>query len=88
MPGDPQDVKATPINSTTIKVNWKPPLAKDRNGIIRGYHIHVQETKEEVSKKDIFLSDLFRSSNIQLKLLVLHRMFARISALSSKECNF
>lgn len=48
MPGDPQDVKVTPINSTTIKVNWKPPLAKDRNGIIRGYHIHVQETKEEV----------------------------------------
>lgn len=49
MPGDPQDVKVAPINSTTIKVTWKPPLAKDRNGIIRGYHIHVQETKEEVS---------------------------------------
>lgn len=48
VPGDPQDVKVTPTNSTTIKVNWKPPLAKDRNGIIRGYHIHVQETKEEV----------------------------------------
>lgn len=48
MPGDPQDVKVTPINSTTIKVTWKPPLAKERNGIIRGYHIHVQETKEEV----------------------------------------
>lgn len=48
VPGDPQDVKVTPINSTTIKVNWKPPLAKDRNGIIRGYHIHVQEIKEEV----------------------------------------
>lgn len=48
VPGDPQDVKAVPINSTTIKVTWKPPLAKDRNGIIRGYHIHVQETKEEV----------------------------------------
>lgn len=47
MPGDPQDVKVTPINSTTIKVNWNPPLAKDRNGIILGYHVHVQETKEE-----------------------------------------
>lgn len=51
MPGDPQDVKATPINSTTIKVNWKPPLAKERNGVIRGYHIHVQEMKEEVVVK-------------------------------------
>ncbi|XP_045464788.1 tyrosine-protein phosphatase Lar isoform X5 [Harmonia axyridis] len=47
VPGDPQDVKVTPINSTTIKVNWSPPLAKDRNGIILGYHVHVQETKDE-----------------------------------------
>lgn len=49
VPGDPQDVKVTPINSTTIKVNWSPPLAKDRNGIILGYHVHVQETKDEVN---------------------------------------
>lgn len=49
MPGDPQDVKAGPVNSTTINVVWKPPQEKDRNGIIRGYHIHVQETREEVS---------------------------------------
>ncbi|KAK5642104.1 hypothetical protein RI129_008271 [Pyrocoelia pectoralis] len=49
VPGNPEDVKVTPINSTTIKVNWKPPQAKDRNGVIRGYHIHVQETKEEGS---------------------------------------
>ncbi|XP_050307967.1 tyrosine-protein phosphatase Lar isoform X3 [Anthonomus grandis grandis] len=47
VPGDPQDVKVTPINSTTIKVNWKPPQIRDRNGIILGYHVHVQETKEE-----------------------------------------
>lgn len=49
MPGDPQDVKATPLNSTSIHVLWKPPNEKDRNGIIRGYHIHVQETREEVN---------------------------------------
>lgn len=55
MPGDPQDVKATPINSTTIKVNWKPPLAKERNGVIRGYHIHVQEMKEEVGRQNFLL---------------------------------
>lgn len=48
MPGDPQDVKAVPVNSTSIHVLWKPPNEKDRNGIIRGYHIHVQETREEV----------------------------------------
>lgn len=48
MPGDPQDVIATPLNSTSIHVTWKPPLEKARNGIIRGYHIHVQEAREEV----------------------------------------
>lgn len=51
VPGDPQDVRATFINSTAIRVQWRPPLEKDRNGIIRGYHIHVQETKEEVCNK-------------------------------------
>lgn len=49
MPGNPEDVMVTPINSTTIKVNWKPPKTNDRNGIILGYHVHVQEVKEEVS---------------------------------------
>ncbi|XP_020708529.1 tyrosine-protein phosphatase Lar isoform X6 [Athalia rosae] len=47
VPGDPQDVKATAINSTAIHVEWKPPLPKDRNGLIRGYHIHIQEVREE-----------------------------------------
>uniref|UniRef100_A0A1I8NX65 protein-tyrosine-phosphatase n=1 Tax=Stomoxys calcitrans TaxID=35570 RepID=A0A1I8NX65_STOCA len=47
VPGDPQEVKATPLNSTSIHVSWKPPLEKDRNGIIRGYHIHVQEVRDE-----------------------------------------
>lgn len=49
VPGDPQDVTAVAVNSTTILVTWSPPTEKDRNGIIRGYHVHVQEVKEEVS---------------------------------------
>ncbi|XP_060521097.1 tyrosine-protein phosphatase Lar isoform X3 [Cylas formicarius] len=57
VPGNPQDVKVTPINSTTIKVNWKPPQTRDRNGIILGYHVHVQETKEEGKS---FLNDPMR----------------------------
>ncbi|XP_025161581.1 tyrosine-protein phosphatase Lar isoform X9 [Harpegnathos saltator] len=47
VPGDPQDVTAVAINSTAIQVKWKPPKAKDQNGVIRGYHIHVQEVREE-----------------------------------------
>ncbi|XP_032669118.1 tyrosine-protein phosphatase Lar isoform X5 [Odontomachus brunneus] len=47
MPGDPQNVTATAINSTAIRVQWNPPKEKDQNGVIRGYHIHVQEVREE-----------------------------------------
>ncbi|XP_015173422.1 PREDICTED: tyrosine-protein phosphatase Lar isoform X9 [Polistes dominula] len=53
MPGDPQNVKVTPINSTAIHVKWDPPKAKDQNGVIRGYHIHVQEVREE-GRDDVF----------------------------------
>ncbi|XP_015173421.1 PREDICTED: tyrosine-protein phosphatase Lar isoform X8 [Polistes dominula] len=53
VPGDPQNVKVTPINSTAIHVKWDPPKAKDQNGVIRGYHIHVQEVREE-GRDDVF----------------------------------
>lgn len=55
VPGEPQDVRVTPINSTALLVTWKPPLEKDKNGIIRGYHVHVQETKEEVILFTIYI---------------------------------
>lgn len=55
VPGPPTDVKATPVNSTTIHVEWKPPAENERNGIIRQYHIHVQETKNDVRIIFLFL---------------------------------
>ena len=65
MPGEPTSVRVSAINSTTIHVSWKPPSEKDRNGIIRGYHIHVHEVKDEVrspnydSKMQIFTYNNF-----------------------------
>ncbi|XP_050351943.1 tyrosine-protein phosphatase Lar isoform X3 [Nymphalis io] len=47
VPGEPQEVKVNAINSTSIHVTWKPPPEKEKNGIIRGYHVHVQEVREE-----------------------------------------
>ena len=35
------------LNSTTIKVYWKPPFNKEQNSIIRGYQIHLQELNKE-----------------------------------------
>ena len=57
VPGEPRDVKVFPINSTSIQVMWKPPADRERNGVIRGYHVHVQETRDEVMifKKTIFV---------------------------------
>ncbi|CRK99959.1 CLUMA_CG013255, isoform B [Clunio marinus] len=47
VPGEPTNVRVSAVNSTTIYVSWKPPAEKDRNGIIRGYHIHIHEVKDE-----------------------------------------
>ena len=35
-------MNARPVNSSTIEVSWDPPIDKDKNGVIRGYQIHVQ----------------------------------------------
>ncbi|XP_022247937.1 tyrosine-protein phosphatase Lar-like isoform X3 [Limulus polyphemus] len=43
VPGEPRNVKVDPVNSTSLQVQWKPPANKDRNGLIRGYQIHIQE---------------------------------------------
>lgn len=47
VPGEPRQVKVSAVNSTSINVRWKPPSNKDRNGLIRGYQIHVQEVTKE-----------------------------------------
>ncbi|XP_077498926.1 tyrosine-protein phosphatase Lar isoform X3 [Amblyomma americanum] len=43
VPGEPRTVKVAALNSTALAVSWKPPSNRDRNGLIRGYQIHVQE---------------------------------------------
>ncbi|KAG8191089.1 hypothetical protein JTE90_008401 [Oedothorax gibbosus] len=47
VPGLPRDVEARSLNSTAVSVRWKPPANRDRNGLIRGYQIHVQEMNRE-----------------------------------------
>ena len=42
VPGEPTNLKARIVNSSTVEVSWDPPVDKDQNGIIRGYQIHVQ----------------------------------------------
>ena len=35
----PQNVKVTPISSTTLSVTWRPPPVDDRNGDIIKYRV-------------------------------------------------
>ena len=42
VPGEPTNLQARIINSSSVEVTWDPPVDKDQNGIIRGYQIHVQ----------------------------------------------
>ena len=55
VPGDPQKVTVISVNSTAIRVEWKPPTEKEQYGIIRGYQIHVQEIDPKV-RPSCFLS--------------------------------
>lgn len=48
VPGDPQKVNVVAVNSTSVRVEWKPPAEKEQFGIIRGYQIHVQELDQKV----------------------------------------
>ncbi|XP_022798569.1 receptor-type tyrosine-protein phosphatase F-like, partial [Stylophora pistillata] len=40
--GPPQQVTISEVTSTTVKVDWNPVLADDRNGIIQGYRVNYQ----------------------------------------------
>ena len=42
VPGEPQNVRARPVNSSSVEVSWDPPVDNDKNGVIRGYQIFVQ----------------------------------------------
>lgn len=39
-------MKVEAINSTAVRLEWKPPLAEEQNGIIRGYQIHYVNVNE------------------------------------------
>ncbi|BFZ17029.1 hypothetical protein BsWGS_20067 [Bradybaena similaris] len=43
IPNEPRKVKVEAINSTSLLVEWEPPVPKEQNGIIRGYQVHYIE---------------------------------------------
>ena len=39
--GQPTNVSATPVNSTSVTISWDPPLPAIQNGIIIAYAINL-----------------------------------------------
>ena len=57
VPGEPRKVKAEVINSTAVHVSWRPPIERERNGIIRGYQIHyykVNDRNDAIGLPDMY----------------------------------
>ena len=83
VPGEPREVTALPVNSSTILVSWQPPLDTKQNGIIRAYQIYIQPKKTVSSRQGcrcafIFLLiriQLFFSMRIQIQL---HKTVVRL----------
>ena len=43
VPGEPRKVRVEVINSTAVKVVWRPPSDRQQNGIVRGYRVHYAQ---------------------------------------------
>ena len=48
----PTTIEAHKFNSTSVFLSWRPPLAQYRNGIIQGYHVHVDFTQANRTNSD------------------------------------
>ena len=88
VPGEPREVTALPVNSSTILVSWQPPLDTKQNGIIRAYQIYIQPKKTVSSRQGcrcafIFLLiriQLFFSMRIQIQL---HKTVVRLNVVKN-----
>ena len=72
VPGKPRKIEVEAINSTAVRVEWRPPTIKEQNGIIRGFQIHyviINDNEEPVGLPGMFdLMDGSKSSVVIDKL--------------------
>jgi len=40
VPGEPRKVRVEVLNSTAVRLEWRPPSDRELNGIVRGYRVH------------------------------------------------
>lgn len=38
----PEDIRCSPLTSTSLQISWQPPPENHQNGIIQGYKINYE----------------------------------------------
>uniref|UniRef100_A0ACB8F5Q3 Uncharacterized protein n=1 Tax=Sphaerodactylus townsendi TaxID=933632 RepID=A0ACB8F5Q3_9SAUR len=62
----PRKVEVEPVNSTAIRVSWKPPLSNKQHGQIRGYQVTYVKLENNDSRGQPVIKDvMFAESQVQ-----------------------
>ena len=75
VPGEPQNVKARALNTTSINVTWTDP--RNTNGIITKYVVHYREKEKETVKQKTVKNGL---SQLLTSLVVYTKYYISVQA--------
>jgi len=57
VPGEPRRVRLDAVNSTAVHIQWRPPLEREQNGVIRGYQVlymRIDEREEGIGGTRVY----------------------------------
>lgn len=57
VPGEPRRVRLEAVNSTAVHVQWRPPLEREQNGVIRGYqvlYLRIDDREQSVGRTRVY----------------------------------
>ena len=75
VPGEPRRVRLDAVNSTAVHVQWRPPLEREQNGVIRGYQVlymRIDEREEGIGGTRVY--DVMGGQYIQLHTVTLFHL--------------
>jgi len=50
-------VRLEAVNSTAVRVQWRPPLEREQNGVIRGYQVlyfQIGDREENIGRNHVY----------------------------------
>jgi len=57
VPGEPRRVRLEAVNSTAVRVQWRAPLEREQNGVIRGYqvlYLRIDDREQGVGRTRVY----------------------------------